>query len=113
MTSESTVADITEDTIVHLEGMTGTVRAFVAGGWLEPREGEDGKVTYLTKGPYAHPPEVVPPDSPKYPHVDPYSLRGLQMRGYRVMAGKTREEDRVEIGGGFFRISAARENGLI
>ncbi|MFV8642318.1 hypothetical protein ACNRBS_22535 [Ralstonia pseudosolanacearum] len=45
--------------------------------------------------------------------IDPYSLLGLEMRGYQVMAGKTPAEDRVMIDGGYYRITAARENGLI
>ncbi len=99
-----------ENTVVRVGDVTSTVGTFIRLGRI--RRTEDGG--YLTTGPYPHEPVEVPPPPPsKATDVDPYSLRGLQMRGYRVMAGKTREEDRVEIGGGFFRITEARRHGLI
>ncbi|NUU69507.1 hypothetical protein HTZ98_01540 [Ralstonia solanacearum] len=99
-----------ENTVVRVKDVTATIGAFLKLGWVQRTE----HGSYLTTGPYPHEPLEVPPQAPQQAApVDPYSLLGLQMRGYRVMAGKTREEDRVEIGGGFFRITAARANGLI
>jgi len=99
-----------EDTVVRVRGIAATIRRFVRMGWVE----EVGNGQYLTTGPHPRVPfEEPPPASPKATEVDPYSLRGLQMRGYYVMAGKTHDEDRVMIGGGYFRITEARKHGLI
>lgn len=70
--------------------------------------------SFLTTGPHAHvPTEVAPPAPAQVKPIDPYSPTGLRLRGYRVMEGKTAADHRVEIGGGYYRITAARENGLI
>ncbi|WP_430504735.1 hypothetical protein [Ralstonia pseudosolanacearum] len=99
-----------ESTVVRVRDVTATIGAFLKLGWV--RRTEDGG--YLTTGPHPHVPLEVPPPAPsKASEVDPYSLRGLRMRGYRVMEGKTSDQDRVEIGGGFFRITEARKHGLI
>ncbi|MBR8303386.1 hypothetical protein KDW49_22015 [Burkholderia dolosa] len=99
-----------ENTVVRVRDVTSTIGTLLKLGLVQRTEAGG----FLTTGPHPSVPVEVPPPPPsKTPEADPYSLRGLQMRGYRVMAGKTREEDRVEVGGGFFRISAARENGLI
>jgi len=44
---------------------------------------------------------------------DPYSLIGLQIRGYQVLPGDMAADDRVWVGGAFIRITEARKSGLI
>jgi hypothetical protein len=101
---------VDENTVVRVGDVTCTVRVFLRLGRIE-RTADGG---FITTGKYPHVPLEVPTESsPKPPDVDPYSLRGLEMRGYRVMSGKTSDQDRVEIGGGFFRITEARKHGLI
>ncbi|MHA6864498.1 hypothetical protein [Ralstonia pseudosolanacearum] len=40
-------------------------------------------------------------------------LTRLQIKGYQVMPGKTPAEDRVKIDGGYYRVDAAIEHGLL
>jgi len=98
------------DSIVRIGGVTASVGTFVRLGKL--RLNADG--VYLTVGSNPHPPYLLPPSPPYVASLPaPNSLEDLQQRGFRVMRGKTPECDRVEIGGAYFRISAAIANGLI
>lgn len=99
-----------DDTVCRVKDVTSTIATLLRLGLV--RKLEDG--SYETTGPHPHTPVEVSPQAtrPAKP-VDPYSPTGLRLRGYRVMEGKTADQDRVEIGGGFYRITAARENGLI
>lgn len=101
---------ITPNTVVRVGEVTASVSTFLRLGRLHIGEGGE----YLTVGKNPHPPYVVPPSIPCIsPQFAPNSFEDLQQRGFRVMRGKTREADRVEVGGGYFRISAAIANGLI
>ncbi|WP_186191431.1 hypothetical protein [Burkholderia gladioli] len=46
-------------------------------------------------------------------HLTHTAPLGLRMRGFRVLEGDAIEDNRVEIGGAFYRISEARKHGLI
>lgn len=99
-----------ETTVCRVREVTATIGILMRVGLV--RKTPDGR--YLTTGPHPHvPTEVPPPASTQAKPIDPYSPLGLRLRGYRVMEGKTAKDHRVEIGGGFYRIEAARENGLI
>lgn len=99
-----------ESTVCRVRDVTANIATLIKSGLV--RKTADGQ--YLTTDAHPHvPTEVAPLASPQTKPIDPYSLLGLQMRGYQVMAGKTHEDDRVMVGGGYYRITAARENGLI
>ena len=99
-----------EDTVCKVGHVTSTIRRLIQSGLVIKTE----TGSFLTTGPYPHvPTEVAPPVPAEVKPIDPYSLTGLRLRGYRVMEGKTAKDHRVEIGGGYYRIEAARENGLI
>ncbi|ABF09431.1 hypothetical protein [Cupriavidus metallidurans] len=99
-----------DDTVCRVKDVTSTIATLIRLGLV--RKLDNG--TYETTGAHPRvPTEVSPLATPPVKPVDPYSPTGLRKRGYRVMEGKTAAEDRVEVGGGFYRITAARENGLI
>jgi hypothetical protein len=100
-----------EDTVVRVDGVTCTIRVFLSMGKVK-QTAEGG---YITTGKLPHEPLEIPPEafSQNTHKPDPYSLLGLQMRGYRVLVGKTVDDNRVEVGGGFYRITEARKHGLI
>ncbi|MYN39785.1 hypothetical protein GTP55_10410 [Duganella sp. FT109W] len=101
---------LNEDSVVRVGIYTARVKDHIAWGRLKRNAAGE----FVTTGAHPHAPLLIP-DPPPYvpPKIAPNSLAGLQARGYRVMRGNTPEEDRVEIGGGFFRITAAIQNGLI
>ena len=99
-----------ENTVGRVRDVTANIATLMRSGLV--RKTEDGQ--YLTTGVHPQvPTEVAPLASPQVKPIDPYSPTGLRLRGYRVMEGKTAADHRVEIGGGYYRITAARENGLI
>lgn len=99
-----------EDTVCKVGHVTSTIRTLMRSGLVVKTE--DGQ--FLTTGPHPHIPTEVAPSAPaQVKPIDPYSPLGLRLRGYRVMEGKTAKDHRVEIGGGYYRIEAARANGLI
>lgn len=101
---------MTEDTVCRVKDVTSTIATLIRLGLV--RKTEEGQ--FLTTGAHPRvPTEVSPLATPPVAPIDPYSPTGLRKRGYRVVEGKTVAEDRVEIGGGLYRITAARENGLI
>ncbi|MBU9643528.1 hypothetical protein [Burkholderia gladioli] len=102
---------MTEDTIVQVDGMTASVRAFIQMGKVI--QADDGR--YLTTGKHPSEPYELFPEAlhAGYRAPDPYSPIGLRMRGFRVLEGDAIEDNRVEIGGAFYRISEARKHGLI
>ncbi|MBR7918040.1 hypothetical protein KDX16_19840 [Burkholderia vietnamiensis] len=104
-------ASLTEESVVQVDGMTANVRTFLSMGKLT--RSEDGR--YLTTGKHPYEPCELHPEAfrREVREPDPYSLDGLRRRGYRVLPGDTLDTDRVEIGGGFFRITEARKHGLI
>jgi hypothetical protein len=96
-----------EDTVVTVKGVTASIRTLEKSGLIK-REGD----TWVTADGISPPP--VPAATPRFPHKpDPYSLIGLQMRGFRVLPGEMAVDDRVEISGAFIRITEARASGLI
>lgn len=102
---------MTEDSVVRINGVTCTVRYFLKNGKL--RMTQDGQYVTTSSTPQVpleiHPEAALTNTQP----IDPYSPKGLRIRGYHILPGKTGEEDRVLIDGGYYRISAARKHGLI
>lgn len=102
---------MTEDTVVRVDGVTCTIRVFLGMGKVK-QTAEGG---YITTGKVPHEPLEIPPEAFSQNTIkpDPYSLIGLQMRGFKVLVGKSFADNRVEIGGGYYRITEARKHGLI
>ncbi|WP_155634534.1 hypothetical protein [Burkholderia anthina] len=91
--------------------MTANVRTFLKMGKLTRTV--DGR--FLTTGKHPYEPQELHPEAFRREarEPDPYSLEGLRRRGYRVLPGETFDDDRVEVGGGYYRITEARKHGLI
>jgi hypothetical protein len=105
-----------DDTVCRVKEITASIATLIRLGLVRKLDvvGPDGLSTYLTTGAHPHvPTEVSPQAAPSAKPIDPYSLTGLRLRGYQVMEGETAADDRVMIDGGYYRITAARENGLI
>lgn len=105
-----------DDTVCRVKDVTASIATLVRLGLVVKLDdvGPDGQSTYRTTGAHPHAPVEVSPHAPVQARpIDPYSLTGLRMRGYLVMEGKTAADDRVMIDGGYYRITAAREHGLI
>lgn len=98
-----------ECTVCRVGAVTATIAILMRDGLV--KKTADGR--YLTTGAHPHVPHEVPPPAPQARPINPYSPLGLRLRGYQVMEGKTAKDHRVMIGGGYYRITAARENGLI
>jgi hypothetical protein len=102
--------EMNEDTVCKVGLVTASIRTLMQSGLVIKTEAG----SFLTTGAHPRAPtEVTPPAPAQVKPVDPYSLLGLQMQGYQVMAGKTAADDRVMVGGGYYRIEAAKEHGLI
>lgn len=103
---------LSEDTVVTAKGVTANIRTLEKSGLVKRVCGSDGD-TWVTADRYNTPlvPAASPPSDLFQP--DPYSLIGLQMRGYQVLPGDMAKDDRVWVGGAFIRIAEARKSGLI
>lgn len=96
-----------EDTVATVKGITASIRTLEKSG-LVKREGD----TWVSADGISAPPiPAAPPKTTFSP--DPYSLLGLQLRGFRVLPGEMAKDHRVEIAGAFIRITEARKAGLI
>ncbi|WP_176087737.1 hypothetical protein [Achromobacter anxifer] len=96
-----------EDTVATVKGVTASIRTLEKLGLVKRAGG-----SWITADRYSTPlvPAAIPQSTFK---PDPYSLIGLQLRGFRVLPGEMAEDHRVEIAGAFIRITEARKNGLI
>lgn len=93
-----------------VNGITSTAETLLRLGLLR----RDPSGNLLTTGKYPQAPiPAAPPDYSGIKPSDPYSLKGLRLRGFYVLPGPTTDEDRVMIGGGYYRISEAKKHGLI
>lgn len=103
---------LSEDSVVTAKGVTANIRTLEKLGLVKRvSTGDEG--TWVTTDRYSTPlvPTAPPPSDLFQP--DPYSLIGLQMRGFQVLPGEMAADDRVWVGGAFIRITEARKSGLI
>ncbi|AIU28646.1 hypothetical protein LV28_20625 [Pandoraea pnomenusa] len=99
-----------DDEVFTVSGITASASALIRLGLLQ----RDPQGAFLTTGKFPHRPiPAAPPDFSSAPAPDPYSPEGLTRRGYHVLRGETFDQDRVMIGGGYYRITEARKHGLI
>lgn len=103
---------LNEDTVVSAKGVTANIRTLEKLGLVKRICGSDGD-TWVTADRYETPLVPTPVPATDLPNPDPYSLRGLQKRGFRVLPGDVVTEDRVWVGGAFIRITDARKSGVI
>lgn len=103
---------LSEDSVVTAKGVTANIRTLEKLGLVKRTSGSDGD-TWVTADRYSTP--LVPASVPTTDHLkpDPYSLIGLQMRGFQVLPGKMAADNRVWVSGAYIRITEARKNGLI
>lgn len=99
---------LNEDSVVTAKGVTANIRTLEKLGLVKRAGG-----SWITTDRYGTPlvPAAPPPSDLFQP--DPYSLIGLQMRGFQVLPGEMAADDRVWVGGAFIRITEARKNGLL
>lgn len=99
---------LSEDSVVTAKGVTANIRTLETLDLIKRVGG-----SWVTADRYGTP--LVPASVSTTDHLkpDPYSLIGLQMRGFQVLPGKMAADDRVWVGGAFIRITEARKNGLI
>lgn len=95
---------LTLDSVLRIGLITASIRAFIRTGMVV----QEGSCFVQL---YDRPPDTIP-EPPKGP--DPFSLQQLQMRGYKVIPGKTDAENQVMVWPGtYFKIPYAIEHGLL
>lgn len=99
-----------DEEVFTVSGITASAAALIRLGLLQ----RDPQGDFQTTGKHPQrPTPAAPPDYSSMPAPDPYSIEGLARRGYSVLHGESRNQDRVMIGGGYYRITEARKHGLI
>lgn len=103
---------MSEDSVVTTKGVTANIRTLEKLGLVKRTSGSNGN-TWVSADRYSTP--LVHASIPATDHLkpDPYSLIGLQMRGFQVLPGKMAADNRVWVGGAYICITEARKNGLI
>jgi hypothetical protein len=95
---------LTTDSVLRIGLITASIRVFIQTGMVVQ---EGSSFVQL----HDRPPDT-PPELSKGP--DPFSLQQLQMRGYKVIPGKTDAENQVMVWPGtYFKIPYAIEHGLL
>ncbi|HJV74069.1 MAG TPA: hypothetical protein VJ654_07610 [Noviherbaspirillum sp.] len=94
---------LTPDTVIRIGHIEAPVRKFIECGLIFQFEGTFISTTSLCA-----------PTDPPTPKPNPFSIRELQKRGFKVLAGDTEAQDRVMLqAGAYYRISDALKNGLL